>query len=59
MIGEQIRCSECAKRGDKPTLLGVVENAEGVLRLWCKKCRKEIRVEIKDGKIHTQHYTIS
>ena len=59
MAGQEIRCSECINRGDKPTLLGVVEDAEGVLRLWCKKCRKEIRVEIKNGEIHTSHYNIS
>lgn len=59
MIGKEIRCSECINRGDKPTLLGVVENAEGVLRLWCKKCRREIRVVIKNGEIHTFHCTIS
>lgn len=57
MIGKEIRCSECVKRGDKPTLLGIVENSEGTLRLWCKKCRKEIRVEIKDNNITTRYYT--
>jgi hypothetical protein len=58
MMEQEIRCSECSNRGDKPTLLGIVENAEGVLRLWCKKCRKEIRVEITSGHIYT-HFTIS
>jgi len=51
-----IYCSECSKRGLPPKKLGVVEDVEragGKLRLWCKQCKKEIRVVIQDGKIVT------
>ena len=54
MLGLEIRCSECERRGDKPTLLGIFEGGEGVLRLWCKKCKREIRVEIKDNIVTTR-----
>lgn len=54
MIGDKILCSECRKRGYPPNTLGVVEKAEGVLRLWCKSCKKEIRVTIHDGRITTR-----
>lgn len=57
MTRKEIRCSECLNRGDKPALLGVAENSEGTLRLWCKKCKKEIRVEIRNGNITTRYYT--
>lgn len=53
ITGKKILCSECVKNGHSPKLLGIVENADGVLRLWCKRCRKEIRVEIRNGEILT------
>lgn len=51
----EIRCSECKKKGYPPVLLGVVaDNTEGVLYLWCRRCKKEIRVEVKGGNITTK-----
>lgn len=50
VIGKDILCSECAKRG-KRSLLGRVERAEGVVLLWCKHCREQMRVTITKDKI--------
>ena len=55
-MDKTIFCSECTKRGLTPKKLGVVEDVEragGQLRLWCKQCKKEIRVFIRDGRIVT------
>lgn len=54
IVGTKILCSECKRNGYPATLLGIVEEAEGTLRLWCRRCRKEIRVEIRNGKITTR-----
>ena len=54
MLGKDILCSECAKNGYKPTKLGVVEKAEGTIRLWCKRCKAEILVTITKDKIITE-----
>lgn len=55
VLGNKILCSECLRNGYPPTFLGVVEKAEGTLRLWCKRCKAEIRVEIHDGHIKTAY----
>lgn len=54
MKGKDILCSECSKNGYKPTKLGVAEQAEGTIRLWCKRCKSEILVTISKDKIITQ-----
>lgn len=52
-MGKEILCSECAKHG-KRSLLGKVERAEGVVLLWCRNCRAQIRVTISKDKIMTE-----
>lgn len=54
MKGNDILCSECARNGYKPTKLGVVEDAEGIIRLWCKRCKSEILVTITKNNITTK-----
>lgn len=54
MLGKEILCSECKRNGYKPTKLGVVEEAEGTIRLWCKRCKAEILVTITEDKIITE-----
>ena len=54
MLGKDILCSECKRNGYKPTKLGVVEKAEGTIRLWCKRCKAEILVTITEDKIITE-----
>lgn len=53
VIYKEILCSECAKRGKK-SLLGKVECAEGVVLLWCKNCRAQIRATITKDRITTE-----
>ena len=53
VISKDILCSECAKHG-KRSLLGKVERAEGVVLLWCKHCRAQVRVTITKDKIITE-----
>lgn len=50
VISKDILCSECAKQG-KRSLLGKVEQAEGVVSLWCKHCRAQMRITITKDKI--------
>ena len=55
-MDKTIYCSECLRYGNTPKKLGIVEgveHADSQLRLWCKQCKKEIRVVIRDGKIVT------
>jgi transcription elongation factor Elf1 len=47
----EIRCPECGKRGFRPTLLARVQKAEGRLLLWCKNCRKEVKVVVHGTNI--------
>jgi hypothetical protein len=54
MLGKDILCSECKRNGYKPTKLGVVEKAEGTIRLWCKRCKAEILVTITKDEIITE-----
>lgn len=45
-----ILCPKCREAGRKPALLGKYEDVvgRGDVYLWCKKCRKEIRIRIED-----------
>lgn len=49
MKGE-ILCPRCTEHGRKPSLLGKYEDVvgRGDVYLWCKKCKKEIRIRIED-----------
>ncbi len=44
----EVYCPECIKCGRKPQMLGKMEDwgDKGFLVLWCKKCRKEIRIPV-------------
>ena len=46
----KILCPECAKSGSRSQLLGKAENVtgSGYLLLWCKKCRKEIKISLAE-----------
>lgn len=57
MKERKIFCSECIKHGRKPKLLGITEDAEGTIRLWCKSCGSEIRVTITAANIDTRPAT--
>ncbi len=45
-----IYCPHCKEQGRKPALLGKYEDVagRGDVYLWCKKCKKEIRIKIED-----------
>lgn len=45
-----IYCPRCVEEGRKPKILGKYEDLMGVgeIYLWCKNCRQEIRISIKD-----------
>ena len=45
-----IYCPRCAALGKKPKVLGKYEDVvgKGYVDLWCKSCRKEVRVRIED-----------
>ena len=47
---DDILCPHCIELGRKPQLLGKYEDVvgRGDIYLWCKKCRREIRINIKD-----------
>lgn len=49
MKGE-ILCPRCIERGQKPKVLGKYEDltGRGNVYLWCKSCRKEIRIDVRD-----------
>lgn len=46
-----VRCPECVSRGFKPTLLARIQGVDGKLFLWCKNCKKEIKVIVHETKI--------
>lgn len=45
-----IYCPLCAEKGRKPKVLGKYEDIRGTgdVYLWCKHCRKEIRIRIEN-----------
>ncbi len=46
-----ILCPKCREAGRKPKVLGKYEDVvaqRGYVELWCKTCRKSIRIELKD-----------
>lgn len=45
-----ILCPKCKEAGRKPQLLGKYEEIRGSgdFYLWCKKCRREIRIGIEN-----------
>ena len=45
-----IYCPRCSALGKRPKILGKYEDVVGRvdIYLWCKSCRKEVRVEIKN-----------
>lgn len=44
-----IYCPRCAERGRKPKILGKYEEVrgEGDLYLYCKVCKREIRIKVE------------
>lgn len=44
-----IYCPRCKALGKKPKILGKYEDlvGKGDVYLWCKSCRKEVRVRIE------------
>lgn len=49
-----ILCSECEKRGYPATLLGKTDGMDGSVILWCKRCREQIEVTVRNGKVTTR-----
>lgn len=46
-----IYCPRCLEQGRKPKVLGKYEDVvaqQGYVELWCKACKKPIRIELKD-----------
>lgn len=49
MKPKKIMCPECAKRGIRSWLASSDGlKGDGYLLLWCKRCKKEIRIPLKD-----------
>lgn len=44
---KMIYCPECLKKGKKKRLAVVKDDTRGTIYLWCKECRKEIKIELK------------
>lgn len=47
---KEIYCPLCLKRGKKKIIGKVSEDTEGVLYLWCKEDKKEVKVVINKNK---------
>jgi len=46
-----ILCPKCREAGRKPKVLGKHEDVvaqQGYVELWCKACKKPIRIELRD-----------
>lgn len=49
MEAKKIMCPECGKKGVRSWLASAeAVKGDGYILLWCKKCKKEIRIDIKD-----------
>ncbi len=43
---KDVFCPTCKKFGHKKLLFRTSENSKGVVVVWCKGCKKEVKIEL-------------